>query len=88
MTSESVAPKQASLSIADEEEHRYTTGPHSRPCVVVTPEHHNRVVARLEREALRTAIAAGLASCKANPAKAVFDRLETKYRKLHGKRAA
>jgi antitoxin ParD1/3/4 len=41
--------------------------------------------AHLEREALRAAIAAGLASGKAKPAEAVFDRLEKKYRKLQGK---
>lgn len=36
---------------------------------------------------LRAAIAAGLASGNGKPAEAVFDRLETKYRKRQGKRA-
>ena len=42
----------------------------------------------LRREALRAAIAAGLASGPGKPAETVFNRLETKYRKLAGKRAA
>jgi antitoxin ParD1/3/4 len=43
---------------------------------------------RMQREEMRAAIAAGLASGSGKPAGAVFDRLETKYRKLSGKRAA
>lgn len=43
---------------------------------------------RLRQEELRAAIAAGLASGPGKPATAVFDRLETKYRKRAGKRAA
>ena len=44
--------------------------------------------ARLQQEELRAAIAAGLASGPSRTADAVFDRLETKYRKQAGKRAA
>jgi antitoxin ParD1/3/4 len=44
--------------------------------------------ARLQQEELRTAIAAGLASGPVRSADTVFDRLETKYRKQAGKRAA
>lgn len=44
--------------------------------------------ARLEQEELRAAIAAGLASGPGQSANAVFDRLESKYRKQAGKRAA
>lgn len=44
--------------------------------------------ARLQHEEMRAAIAAGLASGPGRSADAVFDRLETKYRKLGGKRAA
>jgi antitoxin ParD1/3/4 len=44
--------------------------------------------ARLHEEELRAAIVAGLASGHGKPADAVFDRLETKYRKQAGKRAA
>ena len=43
---------------------------------------------RLQREKLRAAIAAGLASGPGKSADAVFDRLETKYAKQAGKRAA
>lgn len=43
---------------------------------------------RLRQEELRAAIAAGLASGAGKPATAVFDRLETKYRKRAGKRTA
>ena len=44
--------------------------------------------ARLQQEELRAAIAAGLASGPGKPADAVFKRLDAKYRKLAGKRAA
>jgi antitoxin ParD1/3/4 len=44
--------------------------------------------ARMQHEEMRAAIAAGLASGPGQSADAVFDRLETKYRKLTGKRAA
>ena len=44
--------------------------------------------AKMEHEEMRAAIAAGLASGPGRSADAVFDRLETKYRKLAGKRAA
>jgi antitoxin ParD1/3/4 len=44
--------------------------------------------ARLQQEELRAAIAAGLASGPAKSADAVFSRLEAKYRKQAGKRAA
>ena len=44
--------------------------------------------ARLQEEELRAAIAAGLASGPGKSAATVFDRLETKYRKRAGKRAA
>ena len=44
--------------------------------------------ARLQQEKLRAAIAAGLASGPGKSADAVFDRLETKYAKQAGKRAA
>ena len=44
--------------------------------------------ARLQQEELRVAIAAGLASGHGQSANAVFDRLEAKYRKQAGKRAA
>lgn len=44
--------------------------------------------AKLQQEELRAAIAAGLASGPGRSADAVFDRLETKYRKQAGKRAA
>lgn len=44
--------------------------------------------ASLQREELRTAIAAGLASGTGQTADAVFDRLEAKYKKAAGKRAA
>lgn len=44
--------------------------------------------ARLQQEELRAAIAAGLASGPGKPADAVLHRLDTKYRKLAGKRAA
>jgi len=43
--------------------------------------------ATIQREELRAAIAAGLASGKGEAAEAVLDRLEAKYRKA-GKRAA
>ena len=44
--------------------------------------------ARLQHEEPRSAIAAGLASGQRQPADAVFNRLNAKYRKLAGKRAA
>ncbi len=44
--------------------------------------------ATVRREELRAAIAAGLASGPGKPADAVFNRLDAKYRKLTGKRAA
>ena len=44
--------------------------------------------AKMQQEEVRAAIAAGLASGQGQPAEAVFDRLEAKYRKLGGKRAA
>lgn len=44
--------------------------------------------AKMQHEEMRAAIAAGLASGPGQSADAVFDRLETKYRKLTGKRAA
>jgi len=44
--------------------------------------------AKIQHEEMRAAIAAGLASGPGQSADAVFDRLETKYRKLGGKRAA
>lgn len=42
----------------------------------------------VQREELRAAIAAGLASGPGQAADAVFDRLDAKYRKQAGKRAA
>jgi len=44
--------------------------------------------AKMQREEMRAAIAAGLASGAGQSAEAVFDRLENKYRKVSGKRAA
>lgn len=44
--------------------------------------------ASLQREELRAAIAAGLASGPGQVADAVFDRLEAKYKKAAAKRAA
>ena len=44
--------------------------------------------ARLQQEELRAAIAAGMASGPGKPADTVFARLEAKYRKQIGKRAA
>jgi antitoxin ParD1/3/4 len=44
--------------------------------------------ARLQQEELRAAIAAGLASGPGKSADAVFNRLDAKYRKQAGKRAA
>ena len=44
--------------------------------------------AKLQHEDLRAAIAAGLASGPGKAADVVFDRLDAKYRKLAGKRAA
>ena len=44
--------------------------------------------AKIQQEELRAAIAAGFASGPGKPADQVFNRLETKYRKLAGKRAA
>jgi antitoxin ParD1/3/4 len=44
--------------------------------------------AKLQQEELRAAIAAGLASGPGRPADAVFNRLDAKYRKPAGKRAA
>lgn len=44
--------------------------------------------AKMQQEEVRAAIAAGLASGTGKPAEAVFERLEAKYRKLGGKRAA
>ena len=44
--------------------------------------------ATAQREELRAAIAAGLASGPGKPADTVFNRLDAKYRKLTGKRAA
>ena len=44
--------------------------------------------ATVQREELRAAIAAGLASGPGKPADTVFNRLDAKYRKLTGKRAA
>ena len=44
--------------------------------------------ARLQKEELRAAIAAGLASGSGKSADAVFARLEAKYRKQAGKRGA
>lgn len=49
-------------------------------------DEHTR--AKLQLEGLRVAIAEGLASGPGQRADAVFDRLETKYRKLAGKRRA
>jgi len=46
------------------------------------------VRAKMQHEELRVAIAAGLASGPGKPADAVLGRLEAKYRKLAGKRAA
>ena len=46
------------------------------------------VRARLQQEALRAAIAAGLASGPGKSADIVFDRLEAKYCKQAGDRAA
>ena len=43
--------------------------------------------AKMRHEEMRAAIAAGLASGPGRSADAVFDRLETKYRKPAGKRA-
>ena len=44
--------------------------------------------AKMQHEEMRAVIAAGLASGQGQPADAVFERLEAKYRKLGGKRAA
>lgn len=44
--------------------------------------------ATLQREELRAAIAAGLASGPGKSADTVFDRLDAKYRKMAGTRAA
>jgi antitoxin ParD1/3/4 len=44
--------------------------------------------ARMQHEEMRAAIAAGMASGQGRPADAVFERLDAKYRKLGGKRAA
>lgn len=44
--------------------------------------------AKIQHEEMRAAIAAGLASGSGQSADTVFDRLEAKYRKLGGKRAA
>jgi antitoxin ParD1/3/4 len=44
--------------------------------------------ASLQQEELRAAIAAGLASGPGKSSDVVFDRLEAKYRKQAGKRAA
>jgi len=44
--------------------------------------------AKMQHEEMRAAITAGLAGGPGRSADAVFDRLETKYRKLTGKRAA
>jgi len=49
-------------------------------------DQHTR--AKMQYEEMRAAIAAGLASGPGKSASAVIDRLETKYRKLTGKRAA
>ena len=49
-------------------------------------DQHTR--ARLQDEELRASIAVGLASGPGKAADAVLDRLETKYRKQAGKRAA
>ena len=49
-------------------------------------DQHTR--ATMQREELRAAIAAGLASGSGKTADAVFTRLDAKYRKLAGKRAA
>ena len=49
-------------------------------------DQHGR--AKLQQEELRAAIAAGLASGPGKSADAVFDRLEAKYCKQAGKRAA
>jgi antitoxin ParD1/3/4 len=43
---------------------------------------------KLQQQELRAAIAAGLASGSGQPANAVFQRLEAKYRRQAGKRAA
>jgi antitoxin ParD1/3/4 len=43
---------------------------------------------RLQQEELRAALAAGRASGRGRSADVVFDRLEAKYRKQAGKRAA
>ena len=47
-----------------------------------------QVRATLQREELRAAIAAGLASGQGQTADVVLDRLEAKYRKAAAKRAA
>jgi antitoxin ParD1/3/4 len=47
-----------------------------------------QVRATIQREELRAAIAAGLASGQGQAAEAVLDRLEAKYRKATAKRAA
>ena len=44
--------------------------------------------AGMRQEELRAAIAAGLASGQGQPADAVLNRLDAKYRKMAGKRAA
>lgn len=44
--------------------------------------------AKLQQEELRAAIAAGLAGGPGKPADVVFNRLDAKYRKLAGNRAA
>jgi antitoxin ParD1/3/4 len=49
-------------------------------------DHDSR--ARLQHEELRAAIAAGLAGGPGKAANTVFNRLDAKYRKLTGKKAA
>ena len=44
--------------------------------------------AKMQQEEMRAAIAAGLASGQGKPVDTVFERLEAKYRKHGGKRAA
>ena len=57
-----------------------------RAALRILEDQHAR--AKLQQEELRAAIAAGLTSGRGRSADAVFGRLEAKYRKQAGKRAA
>ena len=65
---------------------RYNASEVVRAGLRLLEDQHAR--ARLQHEELRAAIAAGLASGPGQPADTVFQRLEAKYRRQAGKRAA